>query len=339
MSIAKPQIKNGLQEKFKVSLDELKSMISEKRIRSDELKQSLEELMDLKLEFNVLDNEKWKSWHKMVLVSEISIDDKDVTFSFPPTIRENIINPEVYGIIDMKINKALEHKHSIPIYEFCKDYLDVNIPKLELEVFKKLLGIEGKYSKPAHLKRDVLDKAINEINDKSDIKIRFDFVRTGNSVTHIQFFSENRKKSNEIVKTLENTEFVSSIEMIKNIFPQGLQNKDLAIALEKSKKFTQSNGVDYVKYAILYTLDRYDENIGFLGYFVKVLNNNWHEKFMESELKSKEKARPKKAIVTQISFDDLEVPNLENMTESEKKFYLKSQEIAKKGVASKFRAF
>ena len=101
MSIAKPQIKNGLQEKFKVSLDELKSMISEKRIRSDELKQSLEELMDLKLEFNVLDNEKWKSWHKMVLVSEISIDD----------ITKNI---SMHGMA-ININPNFDHyKHIVP---------------------------------------------------------------------------------------------------------------------------------------------------------------------------------------------------------------------------------
>lgn len=325
MTIAKPQLKqDSTRYKFTTTLTELKQMISTKKINNDELKRSLEELMDLKLEFNVLENSKWKSWHKMVLVPEIEINNQDeVIFSFSPTIRENIINPEIYGVIDMEVNKKLDGSHSIPIYEFCKDYIKCDVPRLELNVFKKLLGIEGKYKEARHLKIYVLEPATKEINEKSDIEIRWEFSYTGKKITHINFWSKKKEKENkknvESIEILEEKQENESLTKLLNFCK--IQTEEIKDFIsENFEKYSFETLESNIKYTNKYAKDNY------LAYFKKALAGDWG-KSMREQVKAKE--QKKKLNENTYVEPEEEKIDFENLTEEQKKYLERVKKIQK----------
>ncbi len=323
MTIAKPQLKQDpAKYKFTTTLTELKQMISTKKINNDELKKSLEELMDLKLEFNVLENSKWKSWHKMVLVPEIEINNQDeVIFSFSPSIRENIINPEIYGVIDMDVNKKLDGSHSIPIYEFCKDYIKSNVPRLELNVFKKLLGVEGKYKEPRDLKKRILDPATKEINEKSDIEIKWEFSYTGKKITHINFWSKKKEKYNksntkesEIIEEVAEDENIIKLFNICKTHTQEIKN----FISENIEKYSYEIFESNIKYTNKYAKDNY------LAYFKKALSSDWGKSMREQE----EAKEQKKKEIKVPEYEELKI-DFDNLTESEKKGLERVKKIIK----------
>lgn len=84
--------------------------------------------------------------------------------------------------------------HSIRIFQMCKAYLLENerhgrdTLQLEIKELKERLGIANKYKVFRDFKRRVLDKAVEEINEKTRWKISYEALRRGTrSYTHVQF--------------------------------------------------------------------------------------------------------------------------------------------------------
>jgi plasmid replication initiation protein len=64
--------------------------------------------------------------------------------------------------------------YSIALYELAEDYLNAQIPKMTMENFRDLMGLEeGQYYKFSMLKKRVIDVAVNEINDRKNINFTF----------------------------------------------------------------------------------------------------------------------------------------------------------------------
>ena len=96
--------------------------------------------------------------------------------------------------LDLTIIKCLESKHSIILYEFIKDYLNIGKIRCEIPLFKKLMGIQPKqYGNFTMLKKRVLDIAVQKINEKTDINISFDFEKTGMINTAVLFAMQPKK--------------------------------------------------------------------------------------------------------------------------------------------------
>lgn len=86
-------------------------------------------------------------------------------------------------------------KYSIRLYELLIKYRDIgNSKKYSIEELRSLLGLENdEYTRTAVFKRDVIDKAVTEINSKADIQIKYDQFKEGRTVSHI-LFKLNKKK-------------------------------------------------------------------------------------------------------------------------------------------------
>lgn len=92
---------------------------------------------------------------------------------------------------------SLKSKYSIRLYELFRSYSYQNKKEFELDRLRGLLCVEN-YAKYAEFKRWVLDKAIAEINQYTDLKVSFKPVRTGreHKVASIIFYI-TRKEPNE----------------------------------------------------------------------------------------------------------------------------------------------
>ncbi|WP_151812522.1 replication initiation protein RepM [Acinetobacter bereziniae] len=80
-------------------------------------------------------------------------------------------------------------KYSIRLYELVVKWLSVGTTEYyKIEDFRLKLGLEAnEYKTMSLFKTNVLDKAMDEINAKTDIKIKYEQKRTGRSISHIKF--------------------------------------------------------------------------------------------------------------------------------------------------------
>ena len=80
-------------------------------------------------------------------------------------------------------------KHALRLYEILKSYESVKGLNEDIDTLKKLLSVQGKvkYEKTGKFIKEVIAPAVEEINNKTDLKISFTQVMTKNKITGIDF--------------------------------------------------------------------------------------------------------------------------------------------------------
>lgn len=92
----------------------------------------------------------------------------------------------------------MRSSYGIRLYELCLGWMG-DEREFTVEEFRKMFGLEEKYKAIKDLKKDVVFKAISDINTYSDIRVRFGQRKTGRRVTHFQFAITKPVKNNRIV--------------------------------------------------------------------------------------------------------------------------------------------
>lgn len=179
---------------FFIGQADLKKLSGDASTNNKQLQENLKGLMSTIVEFNVLQKNNKTKWHATTLLSEATIDNGKIYFGFAPTIRKTLLHPEFYVLLDLNIIKGLNSKYSIALYENARDYIEPGFPKMDIELFRKLMGVDNnKYKKFADLKKRVIDPSVEEISEKTDIKISYELFKNGRRFTKIQFFMENQE--------------------------------------------------------------------------------------------------------------------------------------------------
>ena len=95
---------------------------------------------------------------------------------------------------------TLKSQYSIRLYELFARYLPLgNSKKFEVMQLRKTLGIaDDEYKSIAYLKRDVIDKAINEINKKTDITVSYEQFKQGRTITHLLFKMKQKPQAKTV---------------------------------------------------------------------------------------------------------------------------------------------
>jgi len=176
---------------FTVSADELLIFFKMGNKNHLYIKNELEILNRTQIKYNILGkNKRSKESGAFTLISEFKYLRGTIRYSFPPTIEQMILNPKMFGKINLVVIKSLRSKYSIALYELAEDYINVQIPKMSIAKFRELMGIEEhQYYKFASLRKYVIDIAVNEINKSENIsfEISYEFERSGKKITHIKF--------------------------------------------------------------------------------------------------------------------------------------------------------
>lgn len=178
-------------QEFKARFSEVKKFAGlANETNSKYIKSNLKTLQETAVEYNILNKDKEEEWGQFSLLSEVKIkhEDEFIYFAFPPTIMHNIKMPSVYALLNIGIISSLRSKYSIAIYELLQDYKKIGKIKLNLYTFKKLAGIlDGQYDIFTTFKSKVLDVAINEINDKTDLRVSYTLEKEGRRYNSVEF--------------------------------------------------------------------------------------------------------------------------------------------------------
>ena len=77
--------------------------------------------------------------------------------------------------------------HAVRLYELLVQHLSLGNRVIEIAWLRDILQIEGQYTAIKDLKLRVIDVAVTQINEHSDIKVSYTQRRTGRNVTHLIF--------------------------------------------------------------------------------------------------------------------------------------------------------
>jgi len=202
LKIAKNEFKqNRNARKFMISADELLLFFGMGKENYSYLKNELKVLNRTQVVYNILGkNRRSQESGAFTLISEFTYKQGMITYSFPSHIEEMILNPKMFGKINLIVIKSLRSRYSIALYELAEDYLNAQIPKMTIEKFRELMGIEKyQYSKFATLKKNVIDMAVDEINDRENIgfTITYELDKIGRKTTHIKFIVHKKENTHQ----------------------------------------------------------------------------------------------------------------------------------------------
>jgi plasmid replication initiation protein len=94
---------------------------------------------------------------------------------------------------------SLQSGHSIRLYELLMKFNATGERVIYLDDFKSALGISDKYPEFKVLNRDVIKPAIDELNQRSDLIIKFDTIKKGRTVAALVFeFKQNNQLKMDI---------------------------------------------------------------------------------------------------------------------------------------------
>lgn len=96
------------------------------------------------------------------------------------------------GFLRTKASDIMEFRrdYSIRVYFILKKMLKVHDFKYNLDFFRERFELGKSYNLFANLKNKVLDPAIEEINEKSDIKVWHEYIKDGRAYKRIHFIVE-----------------------------------------------------------------------------------------------------------------------------------------------------
>lgn len=95
---------------------------------------------------------------------------------------------------------SMDSIYSVRLYELLVQWVAAkNTPLFELEKFRNQLGVEDhEYKRMGNFKLRVLDLAVKEINEKSDIKVTYSQVKKGRTITGFKFKVLAKDKSKNV---------------------------------------------------------------------------------------------------------------------------------------------
>lgn len=283
---------NGSADTFHISIPEMMSNLALTTKDTGYIKETAKSLMRTVVDWDQLNSDGTATWTGSTLLAGAKITGSQLSYSFAPQIREELLNPERYAMIDMRIARLFRRAHSLALWENTVRYERVGMTaRIPLNVFRNLiLGREEgetKYKEYKIFKRAVLNPCIAEICEVSDHNIELIEHKIGRSVSELQF-KITRKESGA-------PEDDGLGELIQAMVKLGIPSSE-------ARKLAKTHGVEPVREALAYLKARQTkknappiDNVP--AYFRKALAEAWGKGMPKQEDAKEEKpqAQPPQA--------------------------------------------
>lgn len=111
---------------------------------------------------------------------------------------------------------TLQSIYSVRLYELISEFSSIKKSKtLDYQIFRRQLGIaDDEYAKMGDFKKRVLDLAVNEINEQTDIKVTYDQIKNGRTITAFKFTATKKRKKADNTNNMRD---VNTIDMFTNV--------------------------------------------------------------------------------------------------------------------------
>jgi len=274
---AYPDLKETLIHE--ISLDKLKRLLNSVTRNHKVLKEALKTLISTVIEWNILDEKipefEIEGWNASTILSSVSITNGIVKYQYSELIKSLIIDPAIYGKINLLIQSRFKSSYALALYENCARYRGLKYTKeFPYSLFRKLMGVEdGKYEIFRDFNRRVLSAAITEINTCSDIFIIPDIKRKGRKIHSIKFKLEERAIKKRLGK--QPKEHIGPKDDVFVLEKFGMDPTEIKNLITKFGEGRVSDAIEYVKSRPKYKTGEI-KNIA--GYLRSAIEKNYVDK-------------------------------------------------------------
>jgi plasmid replication initiation protein len=124
----------------------------------------------------------WLSWFQIDNVN------KKIILRFDPGLKEFLLQLKSYfTTYNIKHVSSFACKHSLRIYELSKQYQKIGKRKISIVELKYFLDIDDFYPRIIDMKKRVINPALKDINQYSDLTVSAKYIKTGRKISHIEF--------------------------------------------------------------------------------------------------------------------------------------------------------
>lgn len=245
------------QEIHTISLRHLCSLVGYNSNDSKLIKESIKSLISIVMEWNLLEDNTFLqagdysqediTWNASCLLAGATIKNGSIQYSYSPQMRSILSSLDIYGRINLFVQAKFNSTYSLVLYENCVRFKNLSQTCwFSIPLFRSLMGVsDEKYSSFKEFKRNVINVAVKEINQKADICVEPVFKKSGRHIVGVQF------------KLSENDNYKPSFRKIAHDAkkPQPVQHHTLAQTLVTSFQLSekQANAIvnDYTSDYIL----------------------------------------------------------------------------------------
>ena len=185
VSLIKPNFEDF--QEFRVDIRHLCQVLGLQGQRQNyaDLKKALKGLADKSFWISTPEKEILIRWLERI---EIDKEKTQVVCRFDDRLKPHLLKlRESFTTYQLCYVLALKSKYAIRMYELFQCYLFRKEFSLTLEELKTMLKINDKYEQYAELNRNVIKKAVDEINEFTDLIIKYKPYREGKKIVGIQF--------------------------------------------------------------------------------------------------------------------------------------------------------
>jgi len=213
------------------------------------LKESAEALMRIVFEWDVMAAATSKRpWKASVMFPEVEIHSDHIRYQISSQLRELIVKPEIYALIDMNVVRRFRRAPSLAIWEFCSRYEKIGqTAEVAWEKFRDMiLGETAEavtYREYKYFKAKVLKPAVAEINSESNLTISLVESKMGKRVAGLRFQIAKKHLAEEVAEDGRAVELVG--ELVR-----------LGVMQSEARRMVKEHSADEVKAALDYTKRR-----------------------------------------------------------------------------------
>lgn len=190
-------LENDIHE---ISVKEICDLIGYKGNNHQKIKEAIARLVSTRMEWNLIDdNLNEEDWTISTILASVRIKGPQCYYAYSPHMKALLHMPQMYGTLNLITQAKFHSSYGLALYENCVRYRNLKYTKwFDLVLFRKLMGIpEDKYQIFRDLKKRVLDKAVSEINECSDLTVEAEIRKAGRAVKAIRFSILSKPKNVE----------------------------------------------------------------------------------------------------------------------------------------------
>jgi len=110
----------------------------------------------------------------------------------------NLLEIGNFTIYELDNIGGLKSSYGIRIYELLIQYKAIGERKINLQELREILCLGSKYKAMCDLRKRVLEPAVKEINEQTDLKVSYKNVKRGRSIIALHFTIKNKRKTPKI---------------------------------------------------------------------------------------------------------------------------------------------
>lgn len=184
--------KNKKENKFFISNNELKSLISTSEVNITSVFNLIEIIKNTWFKANIDNKDKFGVWpENFSFIQGYTIEKDGIYFELSNamftilTVSNKSQIP--FSILDLEITKKFKSRYSLILYEFISDYINApSLPLINIKKLKSRLGIQDRYSEFNDIIKKI-KKAIIEIKNITGIDLSPSVSRKGQTPVAIKF--------------------------------------------------------------------------------------------------------------------------------------------------------